>query len=236
MRNTISLFSETDHTVHAFNIIITGSPPAYKYYFRLLFICQSNLRSKPTSPRDGKIIEHPSRFKQAQRHLLTIIIYDRSSTFLRAVTQRRAVCLCLVHRSLRRCGSLTQLIGSSLLSADLNDFPIKAGLMYRSICTQSLSRIDRSQMSLPRPGPGAVIQKSSALSGPNVMRPGCAHANKTKCQHRLSAHNSQLCCARRLNCGCLRMMFACSLVFQPIFYSALFLMFHNAIHSYSSTN
>lgn len=106
-----------------------------------------------------------------------------------------------VLRSLRHCRSLTQLISSSLLSADLNDFPIKADLMYRSICTQSLSRIDCSQMSLPRPGPGAVIQKSSALSGPNVMRPGCAHANKTKCQHWLSAHHSQLCSGLWLNCG-----------------------------------
>lgn len=138
-----------------------------------------------------------------------------------------------VLRSLRHCRSLTQLISSSLLSADLNDFPIKADLMYRSICTQSLSRIDCSQMSLPRPGPGAVIQKSSALSGPNVMRPGCAHANKTKCQHWLSAHHSQLCSGLWLNRGYLWKTFSkdvCMFIFLLHFAFLSFFMIFNIIH------
>ncbi len=157
---------------------------------RLLLICQSNLRLNLTRARlkPNTIFSH---------HLWTIKhVSQKYNATVSSLFMHDPVL-----RSLRHCRSLTQLISSSLLSADLNDFPIKADLMYRSICTQSLSRIDCSQMSLPRPGPGAVIQKSSALSGPNVMRPGCAHANKTECQHWLSAHHSQLCSSLWLNCG-----------------------------------
>lgn len=87
----------------------------------------------------------------------------------------------LLLQRLQHCRSVTTLITCSLLSSDSNDFPIKSGLMYCSICTQSLCLIDSSQMSLPEHSSRAVIQKGSALIGPNVMRPGCAHANKTKC-------------------------------------------------------
>lgn len=77
----------------------------------------------------------------------------------------------LLLQKLWHCRSVTTLKTYSLLSTDPNDFPIKSGLMYCSICTQSLCCIDSSQMSLPERSSRAVIQKGSALIGPNVMRP-----------------------------------------------------------------